>query len=269
MHARASGVEFSSVRASASISPAPERFSAPMLQRKTVRPMPFSVTARAALAPSTVYQATGSASGSAVAGSSQSNASAPGSRARRPRRHLDRLQPGARSPVAGPSRAGWRASSVCRTPRLDEQPHDSRSNMAGGRGDNDLHATLAYHTEQGEGVSRAHILHSGVGVGRPSGQQLADQAARRAPKPTSRRSSHLQSGQDLPARRRTRDRADRDLQSICPGGAGFGTHNSWQPRSRALAAPADSCRRPVPGPASGGVPDRHTRKPLSAGRGGG
>jgi hypothetical protein len=43
-----------------------------------------------------------------------------------------------------------------------------------------------------------------------------------------------------------------DLQTICPGGAGFGTHNGWQPRFHALAALADSCRRPVPGPASGG-----------------
>lgn len=84
-------------------------------------------------------------------------------------------------------------------------------------------------------------------------------AARRAPKPTSRRSSHLQSGQDLPARRRTRDRADRDLQSICPGGAGFGTHNSWQPRNHALAALADSYRRPVPGPASGRFLTAHAK----------
>jgi hypothetical protein len=59
--------------------------------------------------------------------------------------------------------------------------------------------------------------------------------------------------------RRTRDRADRDLQSICQGGAGFGTHNSWQPRNHALAALADSYRRPVPGPASGRLLTAHAK----------
>jgi hypothetical protein len=37
-------------------------------------------------------------------------------------------------------------------------------------------------------------------------------------KPTSRRSSHLRSGQDRPGARRTLDRA---LQGLCPGGTGF------------------------------------------------
>src|SRR6266567_2390424 len=37
-------------------------------------------------------------------------------------------------------------------------------------------------------------------------------------KPTSRRSSHLRSGQDRPGAYRTLDRA---LQGLCPGGTGF------------------------------------------------
>jgi hypothetical protein len=41
----------------------PCRFSAPTLDRNTVRPMPFSVTARAACPPSRACAATGSASG--------------------------------------------------------------------------------------------------------------------------------------------------------------------------------------------------------------
>ena len=40
-------------------------------------------------------------------------------------------------------------------------------------------------------------------------------------KPTSRRSSHASPNQDLPARHRSRDRADGVPQSICPGVAGF------------------------------------------------
>jgi len=46
---------------------------------------------------------------------------------------------------------------------------------------------------------------------------------------------------------RTRGRADRDLQSICPDGAGFGTHIGWQARFHALAALADSYKVPGPG----------------------
>ena len=64
-------------RASPSISPAPERISAPMLLRKTVRPTAFSVTARAALAPSMVYQATGSAPWSMPGGRGDDDPHAP------------------------------------------------------------------------------------------------------------------------------------------------------------------------------------------------
>ena len=45
-----------------------------------MRPMPFSATARAALAPSMAYQATGSASGSNVGGFTQNKASSTSSR---------------------------------------------------------------------------------------------------------------------------------------------------------------------------------------------
>jgi hypothetical protein len=69
-------------------------------------------------------------------------------------------------------------------------------------------------------------------------------------KPTTLRKASAQVTQVFGTHSRTRGRADRDLQSICPDGAGFGTHIGWQPRFHALAALADSCK--VPGPASDG-----------------